>query len=104
MGDLRRPWRRRIDFASAAEGWAGEAGESSSHTSATEWASKYAAVSSSELNLGRGFLAGESFFFIRSAYLRRNSRRSLSSMSRAVITRIRPLGKRRNTTQARSEE
>src|SRR6266481_3325725 len=65
--------------------------------SATECVSKYSAASLSERNLGRGVIAAGSFFSIRSTYFRRNKRRSLSSISRAVITRIRPLGKRRKT-------
>jgi len=58
-------------------------------------------ASSSERNFGRGPFAGGSFFFIGCTYLRRNSRRSPSSMSRAAITRIPPPGKRRKTTKAR---
>jgi hypothetical protein len=61
-----------------------------SQTSATECVSKYSAASLSDRNAGRGVLAERSFFFISITYLRRKSRRSLSSMSRAVTTRTAP--------------
>src|SRR5271169_2769891 len=45
-------------------------------------------------------LGGSEFLLHRSTYLRRNKRRSLSSISRAVTTRIKPPDRRRNTTNA----
>src|ERR1039458_2391991 len=53
------------------------------------------------LKLRERRLCGRKFFLHCSTYLRRNSRRSLASMSRAVITLTNPPGNRRNTTNAR---
>ena len=71
IGDYARARRSRIFLTNAGDGLACGASGNRSHTPATEWVSKYSAVSWSDRNFGSGGFAGERLFFICSTYLRR---------------------------------